>query len=183
MVVQAAAERSALGTDRAAPGEALDAIERTGRQALAEMRRLFTLLRSDAPSELAPQPTLAELGALVEDVRSAGLAVELEIHGEPDGVPPGVALCAYRIVQEALTNVIKHAGPARAAVLVRYAADSLELEVSDDGRGQRNGSAPGHGLLGMRERVALYGGELDAASRAGGGFSVRARLPFATPVR
>jgi signal transduction histidine kinase len=179
MVVQAAAERSALGSDRAAPGQALEPIERTGRQALAEMRRLFTLLRSDAPSDLAPQPTLAELDALVEQVREAGLAVNLEIRGEPNGVPPGVALCAYRIVQEALTNVIKHAGPARASVLVHYRDDSLELEVTDDGRGASNGSGLGHGLTGMRERVALYGGELDAAPLNGGGFGVRARLPLA----
>jgi len=179
MVVQAAAERSALGSDRAAPAEALEAIERTGRQALAEMRRLFTLLRSGAPSDLAPQPTLAELDALVDQVREAGLPVDLRIEGEPDGVSPGVALCAYRIVQEALTNVIKHAGPARASVLVRYSSDSLELEVTDDGRGTPNGSGLGHGLTGMRERVALYGGDLDAATRNGGGFAVRARLPLA----
>jgi signal transduction histidine kinase len=179
MVVQAAAERSALGSDRAAPGQALEAIERTGRQALAEMRRLFTLLRSDAPSDLAPQPTLAELDALVEQVREAVLAVNVEIRGEANGVPPGVALCAYRIVQEALTNVIKHAGPARASVLVHYRDDSLELEVTDDGRGASNGSGLGHGLTGMRERIALYGGELDAAPLNGGGFGVRARLPLA----
>jgi signal transduction histidine kinase len=179
MVVQAAAERSALGSDRAAPGEALEAIERTGRQALAEMRRLFTLLRSGAPAELAPQPTLAELDALVARVREAGLPVALRTEGEPAAVPPGVALCAYRIVQEALTNVIKHAGPARASVVVRYSGDSLELEVADDGRGALNRSV-GHGLTGMRERVALYGGELDAGSRNGGGFVVHARLPLPT---
>ncbi len=180
MVVQAAAERSALGTDRAAPGQALASIERTGRQALTEMRRLFTLLRSGAPADLAPQPTLAELDVLVAQVREAGLPVELRIQGEPDAVPPGVALCAYRIVQEALTNVIKHAGPARASVVIRYAGDSVELEVADDGRGAPTRSDRGHGLTGMRERVALYGGEFDAGSRNGGGFVVRARLPLAT---
>jgi signal transduction histidine kinase len=181
MVVQAAAERNALGSDRAAPGQALEAIERTGRQALAEMRRLFTLLRSGAPADLAPQPTLAELDALVEQVRKAGVPVELRVQGEADAVPPGVALCAYRIVQEALTNVIKHAGPARASVVVRYAGDSLELEVADDGKGARtDGSHPGHGLAGMRDRVALYGGEFDAGLRNGGGFLVRARLPLQT---
>jgi signal transduction histidine kinase len=179
MVVQAAAERSALGSDRAAPGDALEAIERTGRQALVEMRRLFSLLRSGTGSELAPQPTLAELDDLVEQVRKAGLPVDLRVQGKPDAVAPGVALCAYRIVQEALTNVIKHAGPARASVVVRYGDDALELEVTDDGRGAANGSRLGHGLTGMRERVALYGGELDAASRNGGGFRVRARLPLA----
>jgi signal transduction histidine kinase len=182
MVVQAAAERSALGTARAAPGPALESIERTGRQALAEMRRLFTLLRSGAPAELAPQPTLAELDALVAQVREAGLPVELRTEGEPDGVPPGVALCAYRIVQEALTNVIKHAGPAEASVLVRYGADVLELEVRDDGRGAPNTSGLGNGLAGMRERVALYGGELDASAQNGGGFVVTARLPLTATV-
>jgi signal transduction histidine kinase len=179
MVVQAAAERSALGSERAAPGQALEAIERTGRQALAEMRRLFTLLRSDAPSELAPQPTLAELDGLVAQVRDAGLPVDLRIQGEPDSVPAGVALCAYRIVQEALTNVLKHAGPARASVVVRYGAGLLEVEVTDDGQGAPDGSDLGHGLTGMRERVALYGGDFDAATRNGGGFGVRARLPLA----
>jgi signal transduction histidine kinase len=182
MVVQAAAERSAVGTDRAAPGPALESIERTGRQALAEMRRLFTLLRSGAPAELAPQPTLAELDALVAHVRQAGLPVELRTEGEADGVPPGVALCAYRIVQEALTNVIKHAGPAEASVLVRFGDDALELEVRDDGRSPASASGLGNGLAGMRERVALYGGELEAGAQNGGGFVVKARLPLTANV-
>jgi signal transduction histidine kinase len=182
MVVQAAAERSALGTDRAAPGPALESIERIGRQALAEMRRLFTLLRSGAPAELAPQPTLAQLDALVAQVREAGLPVEFRTEGDADGIPPGVALCAYRIVQEALTNVIKHAGPAQASVLVRYGDDVLELEVRDDGRGAPNTSGLGNGLAGMRERVALYGGELDAGAQNGGGFVVTARFPLTAAV-
>src|SRR6266540_247468 len=181
MVVQAAAERSALGSERAAPGEALEAIERTGRQALAEMRRLFALLRSDAPAERAPQPTLDELDRLVGKVREAGLPVELRIQGEPGVLPPDVALCAYRIVQEALTNVLKHAGPATASVVVRYGCDALELEVADDGRGALD-SDPGHGLAGMRERIALYGGELAAGTRNGGGFVVRARIPVTATV-
>jgi signal transduction histidine kinase len=179
MVVQAAAERSAVGSDRAAPVQALEAIERTGRQALAEMRRLFALLRSEAPADLAPQPTLAELDTLVGQVREAGLPVELQVDVDPHAVvPPGVALCAYRIVQEALTNVLKHAGPAQASVLVRYASESLVLEVKDDGRGADRAAAAGHGLAGMRERVTLYGGEFDAGTRNGGGFVVRARLPL-----
>jgi signal transduction histidine kinase len=178
MVVQAAAERSALGTDRAAPGPALESIERTGRQALAEMRRLFTLLRSGAPAELAPQPTLGELEALVAQVRKAGLPVELRTEGKSAPVPPGVALCAYRVVQEALTTVIKHAGPAEASVVVRYADDALEVEVTDSGRGALNTSGPGNRLAGMRERVALYGGEFEAGSHNGAGFVVRARLPL-----
>jgi signal transduction histidine kinase len=178
MVVQAAAERSALGTERAAPAQALESIEDTGRQALAEMRRLFSLLRSGAPAELAPQPTLAELDALVSKIREAGLPVELQIDGDPTLLPPEVALSAYRIIQEALTNVVKHAGPARASVVVRCACNSVELEVIDDGRGVSGHSRDGHGLAGMRERVELYGGEFDAGQRNGGGFVVRARLPL-----
>ena len=181
MVVQAGAERMALGSNRAATGETLEAIERTGRQALAEMRRLLGMLRvGDEPSAHAPQPTLRELDQLVAQVREAGLPVELEVEGEPTDLSPGVAVSAYRIVQEALTNVLKHAGPAQARVVVRYASRELELEISDDGRGSREVGDPGHGLLGMRERVALYGGDFDASARNGGGFVVRARLPLAT---
>jgi signal transduction histidine kinase len=180
MVVQAGAERMALGSGRAPPAEALEAIEKTGRQALAEMRRLLGLLRTgDEPPDHEPQPTVAELDRLASQVREAGLPVELVIQGEPVSLPPGVAVSAYRIVQEALTNVMKHAGPASARVVVRYAAHELELEVADDGRGSSNSDGAGHGLVGMRERVALYGGHLDAGSRNGGGFVVRARLPLA----
>jgi signal transduction histidine kinase len=182
MVVQAGAERLALGSGRAASGEALEAIEKTGRQALAEMRRLLGMLRADGePPAHAPQPTVAEVEHLVSQVREAGLPVELLIQGEPTSLPPGVAVSAYRIIQEALTNVLKHAGPASARVVVRYATHELELEVADDGRGARGADGTGHGLVGMRERVALYGGEFDAGARNGGGFVVRARLPIVTP--
>jgi len=180
MVVQAGAERMALGSDRAATGETLEAIERTGRQALAEMRRLLGMLRVDEPPAHEPQPTLAELDRLLSQVREAGLPVKLQVEGEPSNLPPGIAVSAYRIVQEALTNVLKHAGPAQAQVIVRYASGELELEITDDGRGPRTEGDPGHGLVGMRERVALYGGDLDAGARNGGGFVVRARLPLAT---
>jgi signal transduction histidine kinase len=179
MVVQAGAERMALGSGRAVTGEALEAIEQTGRQALAEMRRLLGLLRADGePPAHAPQPTVAELERLVAQVREAGLPVELLVEGEPTSLPPGVAVSAYRIVQEALTNVLKHAGPASARVVVRYATRELEIEVADDGNGVREVADAGHGLLGMRERVALYGGDFDAGARNGGGFVVRARLPL-----
>jgi signal transduction histidine kinase len=180
MVVQAGAERLALSSGQAVTVDALEAIERTGRQALAEMRRLLGLLRQgdDTPAH-APQPTVAEVERLVSEVRAAGLPVELLVEGEPIALPPGVAVSAYRIVQEALTNVLKHAGEASARVVVRYATRELELEVADDGNGEREASDAGHGLVGMRERVALYGGELDARSRLGGGFVVRARLPLA----
>ena len=180
MVVQAGAERLALGSGRAATGEALEAIEKTGRQALAEMRRLLGMLRVEGePPAHAPQPTVAELEHLVSQVREAGLPVELLMQGEPTSLPPGVAVCAYRIIQEALTNVLKHAGPASARVVVRYATHELELEVADDGRGALETDGTGHGLVGMRERVALYGGDFDAGARNGGGFVVRARLPLA----
>src|SRR5919201_331810 len=145
MVVQAGAERMALGSERSATAEALEAIERTGRQALAEMRRLLGMLRlGDEPPAHAPQPTLADLDALVSQVREAGGPVEGHVEGGPVLVPPGVAGSAYRILQEALTNVLKHAGPAHARVIVRYGGRELELEISYDGRGPQDAEA-GHG--------------------------------------
>jgi signal transduction histidine kinase len=182
MVVQAGAERRSLGDDRPATREALEAIEQTGRQALTEMRRLLGMLRKDDDElALAPQPSMEHLELLVSQVREAGLPVELEVEGEPEPLPAGVDLSAYRIVQEALTNALKHAGPARALVRVRYRRDELELEILDDGPGPdapvTNG-AGGHGLIGMRERVSLFGGDLAAGERSGGGYSVHARLPL-----
>jgi signal transduction histidine kinase len=180
MVVQAGAERMALGSGKPVTAEALEAIEKTGRQALTEMRRLLGMLRvSDEPPAHAPQPTLAELDELVTQVREAGVPVELHIEGRQVALPPGVAVSAYRIVQEALTNVLKHAGSAHARVIVRYATRELELEIADDGRGPGEAGDAGHGLVGMRERVALYDGEFDAGARNGGGFVVRVRLPLA----
>jgi signal transduction histidine kinase len=179
MVVQAGAERMALGSERTSTRDALEAIERTGRQALAEMRRLLGMLRlGDEPPAHAPQPTLAELDGLVSQVREAGVPVEVHVEGDPVLLPPGVAVSAYRIVQEALTNVLKHAGPAHARVIVRYGTGELELEIADDGQGPQEAAGAGHGLVGMRERVALYDGHFDAGARNGGGFVVRARLPL-----
>jgi signal transduction histidine kinase len=179
MVVQAGAERRVIDQERGSTREVLETIERIGRDALTEMRRLVGMLRSDSADELAPQPGLSDLPTLVAQVREAGLPVELEREGEPRELPVGIELSAYRIVQEALTNALKHAGEARATVRVRYGADSLELEIVDDGPG---GHAPvasgGHGLAGMRERVALYGGRLDAGRRPSGGFVVRVLLPI-----
>jgi signal transduction histidine kinase len=162
--------------------DALETIERTGRTALEEMRRsLGVLRRNDADAPLAPQPGLSGLGALVEQARKSGLKVELVTEGEPAPLPAGADLSAYRIVQEALTNTLKHAGPVHARVAVRYGGDALELEIADDGAPGRapNGVAGGHGLVGMRERVALYGGDLHAGRRPEGGFVVRASLPLA----
>ena len=159
--------------------QALETVEETGRQALTEMRRLVGMLREqERPAELAPQPGLKTLDILLATVREAGLPVELEVVGEPRELPPGIDLSAYRVVQEALTNVLKHAGPARAWVVVRWGAEELELEVANDGRVSPNGGGAGHGLVGMRERISLYGGELESGPRVEGGYVVRARLPI-----
>jgi signal transduction histidine kinase len=178
MTVQAGGVRRLLRPEQEREREALLQIEETGRQALAEMRRLLGILRQ--PTEqptLKPQPGMGSLGDLIKQVREAGLPVEYRIQGDPIPLPPGVDLSAYRIVQEALTNALKHAGPARAKVAVRYGPDALELEIENDGAGNGQGDGTGHGQVGMRERVALYGGKLESGPRAGGGYAVRARLP------
>jgi signal transduction histidine kinase len=157
----------------------LDTIEATGSAALAEMRRLLGMLRRDDDEiVLAPQPSLRHLDALAAQIREAGLPVELSVEGDPVDLPPGIDLSAYRIVQEALTNALKHAGPATARVVVRYGENDLELEVADTGVGAGQGDGAGQGLVGMHERVSLYGGKIEAGPRDGGGFAVRARLPL-----
>jgi signal transduction histidine kinase len=179
MVVQAGAERRVLDGGNGATREVLETIEQIGRGALTEMRRLVGMLRSDEGDPLAPQPSLDDLPTLVAQVREAGLPVDLEVEGQRRELPVGIELSAYRIVQEALTNALKHAGEAQAGVRVRYGEDSLELEIVDDGAGGRDPIAGGgHGLVGMRERVALYGGRLDAGRRPSGGFAVRVLLPI-----
>jgi len=188
MVVQAEAGPVAVEHDPARAAGAFEAIAATGRQALAEMRRLLGMLRGEeeqAPS-LAPQPGLAEVPALVEQVGRAGLRVELVVEGAETPLPAGVDLSAYRIVQEALTNALRHGGPGRARVLVRYGERDLRLRVWDEGRAAAgNGSpapaAPGRGLLGMQERVNLFGGELHAGPGPDGGFTVEVRLPIKGP--
>jgi signal transduction histidine kinase len=182
MVVQAGVERHSLPEDQAATRETLSSIEQAGRQALVEARRLLGVLRRNGEAEgLEPQPGIAQVGALVRQVERAGLPVTLNIDGDEVPLPVGVDLCAYRIVQEALTNALKHAGPARAEVSLRYAPGGLDIDVSDDGRGSgsTNGDGAGHGLIGMRERVALYGGQLETGALPGGGFHVHAHLPLA----
>jgi signal transduction histidine kinase len=167
-------------------GKALAAIEATSRAALTELRRLLGVLRQDSESQvsLTPVPGLANLDSLLAEVAKAGLAVRLRVEGTPSPLPAGVDLSAYRIVQEALTNVVKHAGPAHAQVTIGYRGQEVTVEVTDDGRGAvppatdgRMGT--GHGLIGMRERVAAFGGDLQVGPCPGGGFRVAARLPLA----
>jgi signal transduction histidine kinase len=176
MVVQAGGARRILERD---PARAIDAaahIEEVGRAALTEMRRLLGLMHH--AEERAPQPTMQELDALVERTRAAGLPVALTVEGEPRSLPAGIDLAAYRVVQEALTNAIKHAGAAPTKVTVRWEPAHLELEIVDNGVPAANGTGGGHGLIGMEERVRLYAGELRTGRRAGGGFEVVARLPL-----
>ncbi|MBA2715039.1 MAG: hypothetical protein H0U55_15985 [Rubrobacteraceae bacterium] len=179
MVVQSQAAQRLLEGEQKAARQALGSIETTGRQALTEMRRLLGILRrTDAELALAPQPSLGRLEDLIEQVREAGLPVELRIEGEASSLPPGVDLSAYRIVQEALTNTLKHAGPSHAEVVIHYREDEVEVEVTDDGAGNGNGDGSGQGVIGMRERAALYGGVLESGKKTGGGYVVRARLPL-----
>jgi signal transduction histidine kinase len=177
IVLQAAGAR--------ASGKAVEAtlekIENSGRQALADTRRLLGVLRDTGEETgLAPQPSIGELDALAASVRAAGLPVNLVIKGEPAALPAAVDVSVYRIVQEALTNVVKHAGPARADVTIGCADEEVTIEITDDGTGHpRDGTrVGGHGLAGMRERVAIFGGELHAGPQPDGGFAVRARLPL-----
>jgi signal transduction histidine kinase len=183
MVVQASAGEEVFDTDPSRARESLAAVASTGRAALTELRRLLGVIRSEEGEDTpayAPQPGLEYLDELVGQVRETGLAVDVTVLGEPRELPEGVGLCAYRIVQEALTNTLKHADATRAQVSLRYVADALELQVLDDGRGAApvNGDGSGHGLIGMRERVALFGGELSARSRPDHGYEVIARIPL-----
>jgi signal transduction histidine kinase len=181
MTVQASAVRRLMRPDQEKERAALETVEVAGREALTEMRRMVGVLRSaDAVPNLAPPPTLDQLGGLADNFRRAGLDVVLETDGTPVPLPPGLDLTAYRLVQEALTNTLRHAEATRVTVCVRYVDDALQLTVRDDGLGP-DGSPPGNGLLGMRERVAVYGGTLRAGAAAGGGFELRAELPLEAP--
>src|SRR4051812_27809113 len=180
MTIQGGAARLLLDSDPQQAREPLLVVEETGHQALADMRRLVGIVhhQQDRTAALAPQPGLADLPALVDQLRRAGLPTDLIVHGEPEALAPGVELAAYRVVQEALTNALKHAGPAHAQVTVTYEPRALRLEVGDDGPGTACRQRGGHGLVGMRERITLYGGELEVGPRAAGGFGVHARLPL-----
>jgi signal transduction histidine kinase len=179
MTVQAGAVRRLLRPDQERERQALETVEATGREALTEMRRLVGLLRQQgAMPEFAPQPSMRAVDLLVGTVREAGLPVELAVEGEPQELAPGVDLSAYRVIQEALTNALKYAGPASAWVTVRWKQGELELEIANDGRSEPGGDGAGHGLAGLRERVALVGGSLESGPRTGGGFVVKATLPI-----
>jgi signal transduction histidine kinase len=190
IAVQSGVGAHVASTQPEEAAKALAAIEATSRAALTELRRLLGVLRQeDEPQgDLAPVPGLADLDGLLAEVAKAGLAVRLQVEGRPAQLPAGVDLSAYRIVQEALTNVVKHAGSARAQVAIRYRDHEVLVEVTDDGRGAAaptgDGRARvGHGLIGMRERVAVFGGDLEVGPRPGGGFRVAARLPLAAEPR
>ena len=179
MTIQAGAERLAVGNTRPETSRVLNQIEVTGRQTLQEMRRLLGILRApDDVVDFTPQPGLDQVEALADRMRRAGLAVAVEVQGESRPLSPGVDISAYRIVQEGLTNVLKHAESTRARVHIAHVDGAVEIEVTDQGCGQPvPAHGQGHGLTGMRERVALYGGSLEAGPVAGGGWRLLARLP------
>jgi signal transduction histidine kinase len=182
MSVLATGARRALRRDPDAADEALRAIEETGRASLREMRRMLDVLRADderGPEEPPPEPGVAGLEHLVEQVREAGQTVDFTVAGPARTLEPGVDLTVFRVVQEALTNVLKHAGAAHAEVGVEFSVDGVRVTVDDDGHGPTpDHPTAGHGLVGMRERVALYGGTLQTGARGGGGFRVVAQIPF-----
>lgn len=179
MVLQVGAVRHKLPDDLAEESDALRGVEQAGRTALSEMRRLLAAMRRDGEdAELMPQPGLDALGSLLEEVGRAGLPARLHVDGEPFPLPRAVDLSAYRIVQEGLTNALKHSGAQNADVTVSYGPDELQIEVRDDGLGASTTDGLGHGLVGVRERVKIYGGEMSAGTAAGGGFVLSTRLPL-----
>jgi signal transduction histidine kinase len=179
MVLQVGAVRHKLPPSLEEEDKALEDVENAGRTALAEMRRLLGAMRRNGENaELAPQPGLGGLESLVEEVGRAGLPAQLHVEGDPFPLSQAMDLSAYRIVQEGLTNALKHARASRADVTVRYAPDELQIEVRDDGSGGSAGDGSGHGLVGVRERVKIYGGEMTAGPDNGGGFVLSARLPL-----
>jgi signal transduction histidine kinase len=180
MVLQVGAVRHRLPDSQREDRDALSHVEQAGRAALTEMRRLLNAMRSDGEdAELAPQPGLDQVDALIGDVTRAGLPVHLHVEGEPYALPRGIDISAYRILQEGLTNALKHANASRADVALRYDADQLRIEVRDDGEGATPATAngAGYGLVGIRERVKLYGGEMSAGRAREGGFVLTTRLP------
>lgn len=184
MVLQVGAVRHKLPDTLAEDRDALRSVEQAGRTALAEMRRLLAAMRRDGDDvDLMPQPGLEGLGSLLEEIGRAGLPVRLRVDGEPFPLPAALDLSAYRIVQEGLTNALKHARASHADVTVCYGPDSLNTEVRDDGIGAAAGDGLGHGLVGIRERVKIYGGEMTAGTANGGGFILSTRLPLSSDLR
>jgi signal transduction histidine kinase len=184
MVLQAGAVRHKLPDALAEDREALTSVEQTGRTALAEMRRLLAAMHRDGDDvDLMPQPGLDGLGSLLEEISRAGLPVRLHVDGEPFPLPAALDLSAYRIVQEGLTNALKHARASHADVTICYRSDSLRTEVRDDGIGAAASDGLGHGLAGIRERVKIYGGEMTAGTANGGGFTLSTRLPLSGELR
>ena len=180
MVIQAGAAEQLLTSNPPQARESLQSVQELGRSTVDELRRMLGILREDRHEvQLQPQPGMAGLPGLIRQLREAGLPVELRVEGDEVALPPGIDLSAFRIVQEALTNTLKHAQPARACVVVRYSTGVLNLEIVDDGAPRTHGGdRHGHGLVGMRERTALYGGVFVAGPRPGGGYAVHARIPF-----
>ena len=182
MVLQVGAVRHKLPQSLTENGDALRGVEETGRNALAEMRRLLSAMRTDGEQgERAPQPGLDRLEALLDEVRRAGLPVELHIEGGQRPLPRALDLSAYRIVQEGLTNVRKHARATRADVTLEYSPDEIRIEIRDDGKGAGLNESPGYGLVGVRERVKIYGGEMTTGMANGGGYILSTRLPLGGP--
>jgi signal transduction histidine kinase len=182
MVLQVGAVRHQLPEALAEERDALSGVERVGRAALAEMRHLLAVMRRDGErAELAPQPGLDGLDSLVKDIGRAGLPVELHVEGEPFALPRGIDLSAYRIAQEALTNALKHAHASQADVTICYAPEEVQIQVRDNGHGAVTSNGHGHGLIGIRERVKLYGGDMTAGTADGGGFILSTRLPLPDP--
>lgn len=183
-ILQAEAAEELLKTQPERAGAALQSIQSMGREALGEMRRMLGIMRADnGGSPATPQPRLSDLPALVERARNTGLSIKFSVEGAVCDVPPGIELSVYRIVQEALTNVRKHAGAASAQVWLRYGETQLEVQIADDGHGVAANDGTGHGLIGMRERVEFFSGEFTSGPRAGRGFSVTARFPIAARER
>jgi signal transduction histidine kinase len=181
MVLQVGAVRHRLAARSPEDAEALAGVERTGRMALTEMRRLLGAMRSDGDGDgpaLTPQPGLGSLQRLAEEVGHAGLPVQVHVDGEPYPLPHALDVSAYRIVQEGLTNALKHARATHADVEVRYDPGELSVEIRDDGHGAAVDEGHGYGLIGIRERVKVYGGEMTAETASGGGFVLHARLPI-----
>lgn len=179
VTIQTQAVRRRLGPEQAQEAVDLATVEATAREALAEMRRLFGVLRADGESvSLAPQPGLGELDRLVEQSRAGGIVVRLVVEGEVQPLPPGIDLAAYRIAQEGLTNALRHSGASEVVLTVRHSPSAVEVEVVDDGGGLGRSEPCGHGLVGIRERAALYGGSVELGSGPTGGVLLTARLPL-----